>query len=90
MASSLFVSNEKLILKWLAPEAGTLLERLSKLPQPEAVADELYLTILSRYPTDEERASVADYLKSSPDSRESALREMAWALLACSEFRLNH
>ncbi len=90
LASSLFVSNEKLILEWLAPEPGTLLARLTKLPQPEAVADELYLTILSRYPTGEERTSVTEYLKECPDTREAALREMAWALLACSEFRLNH
>jgi hypothetical protein len=90
LASALFVSNEELLLKWLTPESGTLLERLLKLPQPEAVADELYMTILTRNPTDEERTSVSEYLQACPDGREVAIREMAWALLACAEFRLNH
>ena len=40
----------------------------------------LYLRILSRRPTDEERKAAKDVAPAS----------LAWALLASAEFRLNH
>jgi len=90
LSAAFFVSNEKLLIKWLAPAKGNLIDRLSKLKTPAALADELYLSLLSRFSTEEEKTSVAEYLKNNPDGRTAALSEMAWALLASTEFRLNH
>ena len=91
MTHALFLMNERLVLDWLKPRAGNLVERLSKLEAPEAVADELYLSVLTRRPLPEERAEVAAYLaKGGKDRRGAALGELAWALLASAEFRLNH
>ena len=40
----------------------------------------------------DERAEVASYLAGRPDPKErpAAVRELAWALLASTEFRFNH
>lgn len=90
LAAALFVSNEQVLLQWLTPRDGNLMDRLLKLKDSAAIADELYLSVLSRLPDEKDRLEVAEYLKNNPDGREAALREMAWALLASTEFRLNH
>ena len=53
----------------------------------EEVVDELYLTILSRFPTDDERQIVGAYAKTRGGS---ALRDLAWALINCPEFLYRH
>jgi hypothetical protein len=55
----------------------------------QVVAD-LFLTILSRRPSAEDRELVSDHLRQidAPNARE--YRELAWALLMSSEFALNH
>ncbi len=55
-----------------------------------AIADELYLSLYTRRPTEEERAEVARYLADRGKERVPALQELAWALLASTEFRFNH
>ena len=46
--------------------------------------------MLTRLPTDEERAEVADYLAGTPAAAPTALGQLAWALLASTEFCVNH
>ena len=97
---ALFLTNGEPIRSWLNPAPGWLLGRCSGLTDPSAVAEELYLSILSRRPTIDERAEVASYLtkrttnlaKTQNAARErlAALRELAWGLLASTEFRFNH
>jgi Protein of unknown function (DUF1549)/Protein of unknown function (DUF1553) len=87
---ALFLSNGHLIQAWLAPSAGFLVGRLAGLADPFAVADELYVSLLSRRPTVEERDEVERYLKERGKDRVPALQELAWALLASTEFRFNH
>jgi hypothetical protein len=87
---ALFVSNGHLIQAWLAPSAGYLIGRLAGLADHSAVAEELYLNLYSRRPTDEERAEVQRYLSERGKERVPALQELTWALLASTEFRFNH
>jgi hypothetical protein len=87
---ALFLVNGKLVRGWLAPRTGNLTDRLAQLKDAGAVAEELYLSVLTRMPTDEERKEVADYLKAPAADRAAALQELAWALLASAEFRFNH
>jgi hypothetical protein len=63
-----------------------LLDRLSKLSQADAVAEELFLSVLTRRPTDEERKDVAAYLQGHAENRTAALGDLAWALLTSAEF----
>jgi hypothetical protein len=61
-----------------------------QLKETDAIAEELYLSILTRLPTADERKETADYLKGRTTDRAAALQELAWALLASAEFRFNH
>lgn len=58
--------------------------------EPEQVLSELYLTILARLPTQEERQLVGDELTAPDASLHTIYREVAWSLLMSSEFSLNH
>lgn len=89
-SQALFLANGGLLRSWLAPRSGNLVDRLTKQANDEMVADELYLSVLCRRPRAEERAEVAGYLRERVEDRPKALEELAWALLASSEFRFNH
>jgi hypothetical protein len=81
MTHALFLMNDRLVLEWLKPAPGNLVHRLSKL-SGDAVADELYLSILTRMPVAAERKEVAAY--------KGNVADLAWALIASTEFRMNH
>jgi hypothetical protein len=73
--SALFLMNDNAILTLFKPQGKNLVARLVDLKDAGAIADEMYLAMLSRRPTDEEKADVAD---------------LAWALAGSTEFCLNH
>lgn len=87
--AALFVLNDDAILGWLEPRSGNLVDRLTKLTNDDEVAERLYLAILSRPPDDEERRQVVEFLKDQPD-RGKVIGQLGWALLAGTEFALNH
>ena len=87
---ALFFANGGSVLSWLAPSGENLTGRLTKLDNAQAIADELYVTVLSRRPTAQEVAEVGQYLAGRPNDKPVALQEMAWALVTSSEFRFNH
>lgn len=89
LKSALFLLNDPAVLGLLTPHPGTLMERLLKLAD-DKVADELYRSVLTRDPTAEERNVVNDYLKANTARRAKALTDLAWSLLASTEFALNH
>ncbi len=85
---ALFLANGALVRSWLAPRAGSLTFRLAPL-KGDALADELYLSVLTRRPDADERREVAEFLSSRTD-RPAALQDLVWAVLASAEFRFNH
>jgi hypothetical protein len=87
---ALFLSNGEPLQSWLASSGENLTARLMTLEDASSLAEELYLAILSRRPSVEERAEVARYLEERAGEREMAVRELAWALLTSAEFRFNH
>lgn len=50
----------------------------------------IYLTILSRYPTEEELAAVEDYFKTDGINTNQAAVDLAWALINSKEFLYRH
>jgi hypothetical protein len=90
LAGALFVSNSDMLLDWLKPRPGNLIDRLEKLNDADAIADELYLSVLTRRPDAGERKDVAAYLSKNEKRRTEALGELAWSLLASTEFFVNH
>jgi hypothetical protein len=87
---ALFLANGEPVAGWLALPAPYLTGRLTPMTDPSALSDELYLAVLSRRPSAEERADVAKYLEPRGQDRAEAVRELVWALLASAEFRFNH
>jgi chromosome segregation ATPase len=87
---ALFAANAGPINSWVAPAGGNVTERVIKQADPNAAADELYLAVLSRRPTDTERAEVAKYLNDRGKDKAIAAQELVWALLTSAEFRFNH
>jgi hypothetical protein len=88
---ALFVANGKVLRTLLTPNAaGNLTARLAALKEDGEVAEELYLSVLTRLPEEDERKAIVAYLKRREADRTAALGELAWALLASAEFRFNH
>lgn len=83
---ALFYGNGGTIHSW----AGVLAGPLSAQQDAKLLAEEMYLHVLNRRPTDEETAAVATYLQSRADARVPAIQEMVWGLLSSAEFRFNH
>jgi hypothetical protein len=87
---ALFVANGGSINSWVAPAGGNVTERIIKQSDPRVAAEELYLRMLTRMPTERERADVAKYLKDRTKDKPAAAQELVWALLNSAEFRFNH
>jgi hypothetical protein len=75
---------------WLAPGGGNLTERLGNLDDPRALSLELYLSVLTRQPTENEIADTTAYLAGRTGDRAAAVQELVWALVSSLEFRFNH
>ncbi len=57
---------------------------------PRDVATKLYLTILSRYPTEDELRTVMAYIPTGSVDNRNALVDVAWALINSAEFSHRH
>jgi hypothetical protein len=71
-------------------EQGPGLQDIFRKSDPRAVLTGLYLTILSRYPTEEEVKIAATYTQSSGLDRRKAAIDVAWALINSTEFLYRH
>ena len=87
---ALFFENGGVVQSLAGPAAGNLTDRLSKVEDLGLLAEELYLSALTRFPSEQERQDVANYLKDRSADRGVAVGELVWALLSSSEFRFNH
>jgi hypothetical protein len=92
LRGTLFLRNNPLILESLKPRDQNLMARLLKLPSPKEVAEELFLSVLTRLPTEEETQIVETALAKAPtpEQREKACRSLVWAAIASLEFFTNH
>jgi len=88
--ASLFVMNDGLLLSWLEPQPGRLTARLAELTDSAVLADELYVSVLSRPPTAAESARVQQFLDNAGDKRPQRIKWLTWSLLAATEFCVNH
>lgn len=86
---ALFLANGGVVKSWLAPSGENLTARLLKIEDAKQLADELYVSVLSRSPTEVEVAEVAKYLAARPQEKPVVVQELAWSLLSAAEFRFN-
>ncbi len=87
---ALFWRNSIEIQKLLSPHPGNLIDKLTKIKQPASLVEELYLSVLSRFPTTEESSVMVDFLNDPSVDHETAIRDATWALLTSVEFYVNH
>jgi len=87
---ALFLMHDPRVLKLLTAQPGNLIDRLSQFDDSTALADHLFLSVLSRRPTPEDHQDVADYLATHAYQRLTAITDLTWALLSSTEFCLNH
>lgn len=88
--AALFLMHEEKVLDLLKPRSGNLTDRLSKVESPSTLADKLFMAILSRSPSDEDRSTVTEFLEKNAEHRTEAISQLVWSLLASTEFCLNH
>ena len=58
--------------------------------RPRDPIDRLYLTVLSRYPTDDELKTVAAYFQKAQGNKWPAAVDLTWALINSAEFLYRH
>ena len=88
---ALFLANGPTVRGWLSPRPGNLIDRLSRLTNTDALADELYLSVFTRLPAAEETQGSGRFPGDVVRRiARTALQDMVWALLASAEFRFNH
>jgi len=90
LSEHLFLNNSSNVRAFISRKKGNLADtiNLSKEPWDQRV-DKMFLSVLTRYPKDSERAKFASYLQSEPKS-ENLVEEAIWVLMNMSEFRFNH
>ncbi|MEZ6057261.1 MAG: DUF1549 domain-containing protein [Planctomycetaceae bacterium] len=86
---ALFLMHDAEVLTWFQPSRSQTVSRLVPLSD-EQLADELYLTVLSRLPDDDERKTVQEFLQAEPEQRAVRVGHLVWSLVASAEFALNH
>ena len=65
--------------------------RAAAIPEPKAMAEELYLATLTRMPADAEVAELAATIAARPPEKKAeALTDYTWALITSVEFRFAH
>jgi hypothetical protein len=58
--------------------------------KPNEIAEELYLTILSRFPTDADIKAAEEFAKTKVTGGRNVWLDLAWALINSPEFLLRH
>ena len=70
-------------------QSDKLRELLQSKRKPREIVEDLYLTILSRYPTDEELKTIRDYAQPGHEGRRPMM-DLVWALINSAEFLYRH
>ncbi len=87
---ALFLNNGGMMRSWLAPSAENLSARLGKLTDARAITEELYLSALTRLPTEAEVIAVQKQLAAREKDKPGVVQDLAWGLLTSAEFRFKH
>jgi hypothetical protein len=87
---ALFAANGGAMNSWVAPASDNVTERVAKQNDLRAAAEELYLGVLTRFPSEQEKADVVSYLSGRGSDKAVAAQELVWGLMNSAEFRFNH
>jgi len=90
VAQLLHLMNAPEIQEKLAHASGRIATLVRTMPDDKALIDELYLTFLSRHPSQDERQTALSYLAAQTSDRRRAVEDLAWSLMNTLEFVFNH
>jgi len=90
LKAALFLLNDDAVLGLLKPEAENTIADLSKMKPDNVMIEKAYLIILARKPDPQETADALEFLSKPASAGEIGVKNLVWALLASSEFNLNH
>src|SRR5207302_8900335 len=90
VAQVLHALNSPELHEKLSHAGGRVARLAARLGDDGALADELYLSFYSRFPSEKERRTLIDYLKSHAVDRRQATEDIAWSMLNTVEFVFNH
>jgi len=86
----LHIMNSPEIYARLDHQGGTVSKLVREVRTNRLLAEELYLTFLSRFPSESERQVVDRYFARPLTSRRDAAVDLAWSLMNTLEFSFNH
>jgi len=89
LSQVLQLANGELVQRKLSDEQGRVTRLAEHTADDKDVFTELYLTALSRHPTEQELTHCKQILAEA-DSRRAGLEDIAWALINGREFLFNH
>ena len=89
VTQTLHLMNNPLVQAKLTSQTGRIAALLKARVEPGALVEELFLSALSRLPTEQERTRSVNWLTTSPN-REQAAQDLLWAILNTKEFVFNH
>ncbi len=88
---ALYLMHDQAVLDLLKARPGNLVARLATEPDPRKLSGALFLAVVSRRPTPEDVEVVTKLLENKTrTARAEAIGHLAWALLASTEFWVNH
>jgi hypothetical protein len=87
---ALYFANDGGFRGWLGPAAGNLTDRLRSVNDVRSAAEDMYLSVLSRRPTEDELAETCRLLAMPDANRAAVVQDLCWSLLTSTEFRFNH
>jgi hypothetical protein len=90
ISQALHLMNSEEIMSKVRAKQGTVSRLARSDKPPREVIDELYLSTLSRYPTEKERAIMLKVFEEGSEDRQGAVEDVLWALLNTRGFVYNH
>jgi hypothetical protein len=84
----LTLMNDAFVTNKTKVAASPVLSAMSKLTDNDAVVEQMFLSFLSRYPSDDERAIAVGTIKAATTAtlRNNAIEDLAWALINKLDF----
>jgi hypothetical protein len=90
ITQALHLLNSPEIMNMIQARHGTARTLAATSDSTDAIIDRLYLTTLSRFPTDTERELMRLAFAGADSDRRAAVEDVLWALLNMKEFVFNH
>lgn len=89
VAQVLHLLNSERVNAKLSHDSGAAAKLARKITDDAALTDEIYLSLYSRFPTDDERQIAVKFLQTVPGQRRQATEDLMWTMLNSMEFVFN-